>query len=173
MATPTEFKKLTDPAIPNQSGTVATNDLLHTVDVSDTSGGASGTSKRTTIQKVIDVVESSLNLESGTWTPTLDGAEDAASNPVLDKAQYLRIGNILTCTIKGTIDLDFTSDISGRFIFTYPFVPSTNNSIGTTAVETLGEAIGLVTENIIVFQSTGTSTFSAAKFYAIFQYEID
>lgn len=56
MAIPAEFKKLTDPTIPLQTGTVALNDLVHTVDVSDTDGGAAGTSKRTTIQKISDTI---------------------------------------------------------------------------------------------------------------------
>ena len=61
MATPSEFKKLTDPTIPFQSGTVALNDLAHIVDVSDTSGGAAGTSKRTTVQKIVDVVAANID----------------------------------------------------------------------------------------------------------------
>jgi len=56
MAVPETFRKLTDPAIPTQSGSVALNDLVHTVDVSDTTDGAAGTSKRTTIQKIANVV---------------------------------------------------------------------------------------------------------------------
>jgi hypothetical protein len=60
MATPDTFRKLTDPAIPIQSGAVALNDLLHTVDISDTTDGPEGTSKRTTVQKIFNVVEANL-----------------------------------------------------------------------------------------------------------------
>ena len=174
MATPETFRKLTDPVIPTQNGTVALDDLLHTVDVSDTSKGAAGTSKRTAIQKIVDVVQSSLNLESGTWEPTLDGATNACSNPQLTKAQYSRVGNIVTCTIYGTVDLDYTSYNDGFFNFTYPFAPSTNNAIGACGVRSAnGQITTFIRDNIINFESDSSSTFSGAIFTAIFQYEID
>jgi hypothetical protein len=174
MATPETFRKLTDPVIPTQNGAVALDDLLHTVDVSDTSKGAAGTSKRTAIQKIVDVVESSLNLESGTWTPTLDGATDACSNPVLTKAQYSRVGNIVTCTIYGTVDLDYTLINSGYFNFTYPFTPSNNNSIGTCGIASVVGRLGtIVLQNQIIFTSDSSSAYSDVTFTAIFQYEID
>jgi hypothetical protein len=173
MATPETFRKLTDPVIPTQNGTVALDDLLHTVDVSDTSKGAAGTSKRTAIQKIVDVVQSSLNLESGTWTPTLDAATGSCSNPTLIKAQYSRVGNIVNCSIYGTVDLEFPVD-SGNFNFTYPFAPSTNNSIGTCGVRGFqGQINTYVRENKINFESQTTSSLNTATFTAIFQYEID
>ena len=174
MATPETFRKLTDPVIPTQNGAVALDDLLHTVDVSDTSKGAAGTSKRTAIQKIVDVVQSSLNIDSGTWSPTLDGAIDACANPQLTKAQYSRVGNIVNCTIYGTVDLDFTSFTSGYFNFDYPFAPSSNNSIGTCGVRGFtGQINTYVRDNTINFESLSSILGSGITFTAIFQYEID
>jgi len=174
MATPETFRKLTDPVIPTQNGTVALDDLLHTVDVSDTSKGAAGTSKRTAIQKIVDVVQSSLNLESGTWTPTLDGATSACSNPTLIKAQYSRVGNIVTCTIYGTVDLDYTTFDSGYFNFDYPFAPTTNNSIGACGVRGFtGQINTYIRDNTINFESLSGISGSGVTFTSIFQYEID
>ena len=65
-------------------------DYLCIVDVSDTSQSPAGTTKKIELENVAT---------SATWTPTLDGADDACSNPILTKAQYSRVGNIVTCTI--------------------------------------------------------------------------
>jgi hypothetical protein len=174
MATPETFRKLTDPVIPTQNGAVALDDLLHTVDVSDTSKGAAGTSKRTAIQKIVDVVESSLNLDSGTWTPTFSEGDSAASNPVLVKAQYSKVGNIVNCTITGTVDLDFSAAVCGNFIFDYPFAPSTNNSIGVASISAFDNIVtGYVANYRIHFCSALTTDIGTVDFYAIFQYEID
>jgi hypothetical protein len=108
MATPDTFRKLTDPAIPIQSGTVALNDLLHTVDVSDTTDGAAGTSKRTAVQKIVDVVESSL------IDPTLQEVTDEGNittNDIIldDSAIEFNSGAKLR---NGTLDNGFGGGIS-------------------------------------------------------------
>jgi hypothetical protein len=140
-------------------------DYLCIVDVSDTSQSPAGTTKKIELENVAT---------SGTWTPTLDGADDACSNPTLTKAQYSRVGNILTCTISGTVDFDFTLLTSGYFNFTYPFAPSNNNSIGTCGVGSIiGRLSSIVYQNKIEFTSDSSSTYSGVVFTAIFQYEID
>lgn len=108
MATPDTFRKLTDPAIPIQSGTVALNDLFHTVDVSDTTDGAAGTSKRTTVQKVVDVVVSSL------IDPTLQEVTDEGNTTTNDinlddSAVVFNSGSKLK---NGTLDNGFGGGIS-------------------------------------------------------------
>lgn len=140
-------------------------DYLCIVDVSDTSQSPAGTTKK------IEVGNIGL---SGTWEPTLDSATGACSNPILLKAQYSRVGNIVTCTIYGNIDLDFTSTGNGSFNFTYPFAPSTNNSIGACGIRSAnGQVTTFIRNNNINFESDSSSTFSGATFTAIFQYEID
>jgi hypothetical protein len=140
-------------------------DYLCIVDVSDTTQSPEGTTKK------IEVGNFGI---SGTWTPTLDGADGACSNPTLTKAQYSRVGNIVTCTIYGTVDLDFEGDTDGYFNFTYPLTPSSNNSIGACGIrDANGQVTTFIRENLINFASDSSSTFSGAIFTAIFQYEID
>ena len=113
-------------------------------------------------------------VDSATWTPTLDGATGVCANPTLTKAQYSRVGNIVTCTISGTVDFDFTLLTSGYFNFTYPFAPSNNNSIGTCGVGSIiGRLSSIVFQNKIEFTSDSSTTYSGVVFTAIFQYEID
>ena len=147
--------------------TAASDDLLYIVDVSDTTQSPQGTSMQIEVGNLLD-------FESGTWIPTLDGADDACSNPTLTKAQYSRVGNIVTCTITGTVDFDFTLLSSGFFNFTYPFAPSSNNSIGTCGVGSIiGRLSSIVFQNKIEFTSDSSSAYSDVSFAAIFQYEID
>jgi len=140
-------------------------DYLCIVDVSDTSQSPAGTTKK------IEVVNIGL---SGTWTPTLDGATGACANPTLIKAQYSRVGNIVNCSIYGTVDLDFTSTDIGLFKFTFPFAPSNYNAIGACGIRgTSGQVSTYIRDNTINFESFTTYGFSGATFTAIFQYEID
>jgi hypothetical protein len=113
-------------------------------------------------------------VESGTFTPTLDNPTGACSNVALTKAHYSRVGNIVTCTIYGTVDFDFLILDSGFFNFTYPFTPSSNNSIGTCGVGSIiGRLSSIVFLNKIEFTSDSSITYSDVVFTAIFQYEID
>ena len=140
-------------------------DYLCIVDVSDTSQSPAGTTKKIELGNVV---------QSGTWTPTLDGVDGACSNPQLINAKYSRVGNIVTCTIYGTVDLDFTTFNSGYFNFDYPFAPTTNNSIGACGVRGFtGQINTYIRDNNINFESDSSSTFSGVIFTAIFQYEID
>ena len=108
MAVPDTFRKLTDPAIPIQSGSVALNDLVHTVDVSDTTDGAAGTSKRTTIQKISDTIIGEI------ITPDLQEVTDAGSTTTNDinldeSAVIFNSGSKLK---NGTLDNGFGGGIS-------------------------------------------------------------
>lgn len=108
MAVPDTFRKLTDPAIPIQSGAVALNDLLHTVDVSDTTDGAAGTSKRTSVQKIVDVVIGEI------ITPDLQEVTDEGNTTTNDinldeSAVIFNSGSKLK---NGTLDNGFGGGIS-------------------------------------------------------------
>ena len=118
---------------------------------------------------------SSAIVESGTWEPTLNGADGVCSLPTLDKAQYSRVGNIVNCTITGTVKLDFTTFGDGKFNFTYPFAPSTNNSIGVVSKRASSNIFinGYVRFNEIWFESVTGNDLGTTQFFAIFQYEID
>jgi hypothetical protein len=177
MPTPTDFKKLTDPAIPVQSGTVATDDLIHTVDVSDTTSGAAGTSKRTTIQQVIDVVQNNLvlpTLASGTWTPTFGDFTGCVVGVTAVNAYYTRVDNIVTATILASIALDFSISSFGYCDYTVPVATANNDRIG------LGQLLEDETDcniasngNKMRFYSTSSSDIGTVGFTFTFQYEIN
>jgi hypothetical protein len=118
-------------------------------------------------------VESSLNLESGTWTPTFDGADGACSNPISSLAMYSKVGNIVTCTIYGTVGLDFTSTSEGHFTTSLPIGTSGNSTRGIANYETKYNVNGFVYNDKINFSSDLTTDISENGFYVIFQYEID
>lgn len=174
MAAPETFRKLTDAEIPSQDASVALDDLLHTVDVSDTTDGAAGTSKRTTIQKLVDVVEANLPIpESGTWTPTFSSAGAALSNPVLTDAYYSRQGDVVTCTIRGIVDVDFSIGIAGAFETTFPIATTIQNAIGTANFLNERQSNGVVRNKEIKFTSSDNTFNGNAEFYAVFQYTIN
>jgi len=113
MATPSEFKKLTDPTIPFQSGTVALNDLAHIVDVSDTSGGAAGTSKRTPVQKIFDAILAAFSDSSTTvkGITKLSVAPVSPTDPIAVGDNDPRNSNARTPTAHASTHTNGTDDI--------------------------------------------------------------
>jgi hypothetical protein len=177
MPTPTDFKKLTDPAIPVQSGTVATNDLIHTVDVSDTTSGAAGTSKRTTIEKLINVVQNNLVLptvDSGTWTPTFGDFTGCVVGVTPTNAYYSRVNNIVTATITAQADLNFSISSYGYCDYDVPVATSFNERIGLGQLfsESVNCNIASNTPKLR-FHSTSSSNIGSVVFTFTFQYEIN
>ena len=146
--------------------TAVSGDLLYIVDISDTTESPQGTSKS---------VEVGTLFERGTWIPTFSGGAFSVTNPVLDTAIYSRVGNIVTCSIAGFVDVDFTGVfISGYFTFTFPIpISASPNSIGIASLNLSNQVNGLVKENFIQFDSSDLSLVSnSVEFYATFQYEI-
>jgi hypothetical protein len=109
---------------------------------------------------------------SGIYTPTLSNAQDAASNPILINAFYSQINNIITCSINGDIDVDFSSNINGTFDFTLPINTLLVNAIGVVTVKTEKTCNGSIFGNIITLRSDDTTLISSIKFFAIFQYSL-
>ena len=150
--------KVTDlPAL----GTAASDDVLYIVDTSD------DTSKQIEVGDLLD-------FESGTWTPTLSGEENACSNAALVKAYYSRIGNIVTCTIYGTVDLDFSINAEGTIQTTFPIASATPAPIGSVSINSAKQFNGFKNNTTrLVFQSSDTTFVTAGiEFYSVFQYEI-
>jgi hypothetical protein len=116
MAAPETFRKLTDPAIPNQSGTVATNDLIHTVDVSDTTDGAEGTSKRTTVEKV---TANKVSKAGDTMTGVLGLAAGTAVASATNINIFSSGGNSLLIT--GTTSIESLGTLAAGAIFNLIF----------------------------------------------------
>ena len=97
-------------------------DLLYIVDVSDTSQSPQGTSKQ---------IEVGNMFSSGTYTPTISGEVNGIIvNPLA--ATYIRVGNIVNCNIKLSIELD-TGEVDGSFEISLPVA-----SNFTTAKELMG-----------------------------------
>ena len=147
--------------------TAASGDLLYIVDVSDTTESPQGTSKSIEVGNVLD-------FESGTWTPTLSLEDNACSNSAVTKAFYSRVGNIVNCTIYGTVDLDFSTFSDGTINTTFPIASATPNAIGSITINNDKQFNGFKNStNRLVFLSSDTSFVTAdVEFYAVFQYEI-
>jgi len=140
-------------------------DYLCIVDVSDTSASAAGTTKKIELGNVV---------ESGTFTPTFSSPTGAASNPTLISALYVKVGNIVTCTIQGQVDLDFSSLNSGDITTTFPVNTVTPNSTGVVTFNDVYNINGFINGGFkIRFSSGDTSINDNVSFYAVFQYEVN
>ena len=141
-------------------------DYLCIVDVSDTTQSPEGTTKK---------IEVGNFAVSGEWTPTFSGEDNACSNSSVVKAFYSRVGNIVTCTINGTVDLDFSTFTEGTVATSFPIATTTHNAIGSISVNYENQFNGYKNNtNRLVFQSADTTFVTAGvEFFAVFQYEIN
>jgi len=95
-------------------GVATSDDLLYIVDVNDTTQSPEGTSKKIQLQNIA----SAIGLESGTFTPTISGE----SNGIVvstDEGTYMKIGNIVYCSILLDIQLAPLQD-TGSFEISLP-----------------------------------------------------
>lgn len=140
-------------------------DYLCIVDVSDTSQSPAGTTKK------IELANAGI---SGTWTPTLSGFNSGINDAIIDNARYSRTGNIVTCTIEGNVNVDFSSDNFGSFDFTLPIASASYPTTGCASIEAANQVNGIIKSGgRFKLSSADTSLVdNALSFYAIFQYEI-
>jgi hypothetical protein len=141
-------------------------DLLYIVDVSDTSQSPQGTSKKIKVEN--------LGI-SGTWTPTISDFNDAIGNANIDFARYSRTGNIVTCTIQGSVEVDFSVNTNGQFDIDLPITSSSYLTIGCISLESPQQCNGIIKSGGRFRLSSNDTTFVSSggvPFYAIFQYEI-
>ena len=140
-------------------------DYLCIVDVSDTSQSPAGTTKK------IEVANCGI---SGTWTPTISGETDAISVATINLARYSRTGSVVTCTITGAVDVDFSVEIDGSFDFTLPIASASYQTIGCANIWKENQCNGIIKFGGRLLLSSADTSFSesAVPFYAIFQYEI-
>jgi hypothetical protein len=114
------------------------------------------------------------DVQSGTYTPTLDNATAALSNPTLEFAYFSVQGNVVTATIQGKVDVDFSSNLSGSFDFTLPITAATPNTIGVASLRASNQCNGIVQSQSIQFSSLDTSfVASTVAYFATFQYVIN
>jgi hypothetical protein len=144
------------------TASAASTDVMYIVDT------GSNTSKQIEVGDLLD-------FESGTWTPTLSGEDNACSNAAVVKALYSRIGNIVTCTIFGTVDLDFSTFNDGTIATTFPIATATANATGTISINSEKQFNGYKNNtNRLVFLSSDTTLVAAdVEFYCVFQYEVN
>ena len=115
-----------------------------------------------------------LITESGTWTPVFSSETDACSNAVGVKGFYNRIGNIVTCTIYGYSDFNFSVLNFGSFYTTLPIPLVTPNAIGTVSIDLSNPIMGFMNNDLISFKSNDTSFLAFnAYFISVLQYEIN
>jgi hypothetical protein len=146
--------------------TSAAGDYLCIVDVSDTTQSPEGTTKKIEVGNVAI---------SGEWTPIFSAEDNACSNAALVKAFYSRVGNIVTCTISGTVDLDFSVFFDGTVTTSFPIATTTPNAIGSVSIGIEKQFNGYKNNTTrLVFQSADTTFVTAdVPFFAVFQYEIN
>ena len=150
-------------------GTLATavsGDLLYIVDISDTTESPQGTSKKIEVSNLLD-------FESGNWTPTLEGFNNAITGATLQNASYVRVGNFVTCHIKMFITFDFSSVDVGNLQFSYPIVSTSYDGGGVVNGQNIYFSLNGQVDGIqMLFYSADTSLVDTGSFQAIFQYEI-
>ena len=117
---------------------------------------------------------------SGSWTPTFDTFVDAIIDATLVAATYQRVGNVITCSMTLTLDVDFSANNTGSFNFTLPFTTTTGVPCGSLSSSNITQRFnGAVrssstTKGRIVMISEDTSLItSTASCHVLFQYEIN
>jgi hypothetical protein len=146
-------------------GAAATDDVFYIVDTS------TNTSKQIEVGNIVS---------SGTWTPTFSTFNQAITAVTSSAAFYSRVGNIVTCSISLTIEVDFSSDNTGSVQFTLPFSTTTGGACGSLSSSNITKQFnGAVrpastTLGRIVMASEDTSLVtSTAACHVLFQYEVN
>ena len=144
--------------------TAVSGDLLYIVDISNTTESPEGTSSKITLGNIVT---------SGTWTPVFSGFLNAVISATVDSATYSKVGSIVTCTIRGEVEIDFSSDDAGEFDFTFPIATTSDNANGVVSLGVSNQINGYVRNASIALTSSDTSLISSGTpFFAIFQYEV-
>jgi hypothetical protein len=144
-------------------GAAASDDVLYIVD----------TSSNTSSQIEVANLSGSLGLDFGTYTPVAISNSGAVLLISPTDGLYTVIGDIVTCTIRGTASLDFSGSNNGTAAVSLPIALSANTVIGTLTVNAQNQFTGYVDDNAnLSFFSNDTSLVGLGiDFCAIFQYE--
>jgi hypothetical protein len=117
---------------------------------------------------------------SGTWTPTFDTFGGAIIDVGSVSAFYQRVGNVITCSISLSIEVDFSAFNAGSFNFTLPFSTTTGGASGSLSSSNITKQFnGAVrpsstTKGRIIMSSEDTSLIEPlASCHVLFQYEIN
>lgn len=111
--------------------------------------------------------------QSGTFTSTLSNPEDAVTSVFSATNCFFSVsGNVVTVTINGSIEVDFSILNTGSFVFTRPIPTSTSTSFGVVNLNQSNQVNGIVSGNRIRLNSNDTSFIGTVEFTATFQYLI-
>ena len=114
------------------------------------------------------------NIESGEWTPTFFAPSGAVSNPILTKAYYTKVENIVTCTIFGGADFNFTFLTQGDISTSLPVQTTLPSAIGVGTISQGWNINSYMDSGIkIRFESNDNTINTGISFFIIFQYEIN
>ena len=146
-------------------------DLLYIVDVSDTSQSPQGTSKQIELGNIVS---------SGNWTPVVSG-ETYSEIVTIQRANYSRVGNIVTCSLFIDVELD-AAETQADFQFSLPVASNFTNvkdAFGIVAYngdksEFISWVINadVATNNIQLYVESVTTAYSFQSLYVMLQYEI-
>jgi len=146
-------------------------DLLYIVDVNDTSQSPQGTSKQIELGNIVS---------SGNWTPVVSG-ETYNEIVSIQRANYSRVGTIVSCSLFMDIDLD-VAETQADFQFSIPVASDFTNAkdaFGIVAyngdnTQFTGWLISadVATNKIAIAVSSVTTGYSFQSLYVMLQYEI-
>ncbi len=111
--------------------------------------------------------------EGGEWFPTFSDFSGAIASATLNLATYSKAGSIVTCTIQGSVTVDFSSP-SGSFDLTLPVASASYQTIGCVNIESPKQCNGIIKSGGRLVLSSEDATFSNSgiPFYAILQYVV-
>ena len=129
---------------------------------------------------LLTVVAQAGPFASGTWTPTFSTFTNAITDATLISATYQRVGNVVTCSITLSIEVDFSSDNNGSFNFTLPFSTTTGGACGSLSSSNITQQFngavrpsGTTQGRIVMGSEDALLVVPSATCHAVFQYEIN
>jgi hypothetical protein len=144
--------------------TAVSGDLLYIVDISDSTDGPDGTSKKITLGNIAI---------SDEWTPTFSSEFGAVIAVTTTRNYYQKIGSIVTCLMNIEVQVDFGSTSYGDVVFTLPFATSSTDGGGSCSSTNISKQFnGSIDNNKIILMSEDNTLIGTYLFKAVFQYEI-
>jgi hypothetical protein len=144
--------------------TAVSGDLLYIVDISDSTDGPDGTSKKITLGNIAI---------SDEWTPTFSSEFGAVIAVTTTRNYYQKIGSIVTCLMNIEVQVDFDSTSYGDVVFTLPFATSSTDGGGSCSSTNISKQFnGSIDNNKIILMSEDNTLVGTYLFKAVFQYEI-
>ena len=146
--------------------TVASDDLLYIVDISDTTESPQGTSKSIEVGNLLDY-------ESAAFAPVLSFLTDAIVTTSGPDGVYSKIGNAVTLTFIFNIELDFTINPTGTLNLTLPVSIGSGFGYGVGVIDTAENINVTISNNTLKVNSDDlTLVLALTPIYCTMQYII-